>query len=1716
MASWNPATGTGGGGATQQLVLSNTTLSLVPGGGSVVLPTGVVSSVNTLLVSSLIVNQEILLPSQVNPLIRILSTGQIIAQRVDAPIIGGTLGTFSEVDVSMINATSGSITDLYVDNLTGQNVQGYQVKGNYFNADDRTLIIPNRSWYNPIDGHVEITTNVEYGSNGAGVPLVMGVPAYAMSTLYANEFITPDATISQLGVSTITMDGNGSNITTSGSNLTYGGQVITTGNQGNAANWAQYPANSGYVNFNNGSLNNINGISAQAGNMSILENYQNEQRSVTVGRFNNTFNSYQPNVAIGSRNTTIAAGVDQLQNASAGYLGEGSKINMDAYPGVIQSLFPGYNADSQINLTAHGGYDYSIPNPFPPPTTLGVSGGRGQINLTAYNSYYFGVVPNPLNRGQIRLNAALVSVGNDNTLPFGETQNVDIQGALVQVIAGSVGLPNPFGVTGTIFRSRNGVGIRNIDPTQNLDSRLFVRELWGMAISPGDLDIGDRSLFIQAQGSQGVQMSNASFIHGQDQYGNPGLVITNLTTATGSYPASVQAQITALQNQITNISTTGGVSSLTLWSLYPAISTLQTQRDIAMFGSNPSISTTNGVTLTDFSGGYSYLNTGVLALGRYGTRNPTKIALAVGSDDQTMGVYTVADAHYANLALSTIKFDGTTTLNVSSGSLLLNGTNVGFSGKATSDLNMAGYNITSPSTLTVAAQNLTLQATDTTSISTVSMSIQATGDINIAASTIALSNVSSINGQPYTIGGNTWVGTATSDLDMQSYKISGCNAGNMLGNFQPFKFVYEPPTAAGQSAEFAIQAHPQDAGVVYDLRYGVDMAAGTAYLRCEWPGYIVVPITITGQNVTMDAGENAYVNSGGYVNINSVYGIQAAQSNTGGSGLLSINSASNLFWNGTQLDGGGGGGWIGTAQSDLNMNGYNIVSQSNLNISTGTQQINLNGNVFINGAPFAPPSSVYISTSISPNLNVSSITFNGGNRIISSLINFSTAELRISSINGLQPGPANWAAYPVYPNTAISFGPESVWIKGTGNGIFTDLTGNNSIPITAQSFVAFNPAVNNGLGRFTIDQDGTPAILGGASQLNNLRVSTLYISTNVIQADSQNIYVNGVNPVTNWWEYNTAYSTLTVALSADGVNPITTGSSFPANGSYITIENLNGFQTTSMNLSDSLGNTYPNPSPLPGPYESYTFQLTNTIPSGGDLALVVYTSQGPWYCQITNNSGTATVGFTGDRNAYTVGTPASASGKALTINTQGTTYPTAISIINDTTQGTDLVVASNVTQSNRPLRMWATNAGILNIDNNGATGISLNQNTLTTTNLQATLVSAPTVTARIMNNKSTLTSNIVFPDIEGFNNVLYGNRFGLYYQGTMLATASNTSNWSHFPANSNIDLNSNSIIGINSNTSNSPASFYALDMSNLANYISGTPQGTTKYGIRISNSNQVGSNNFAPQVTLFTDNVVGGGGITSVDTSYGGSYPQPFALNVGSLTCSASNFNFPSFTTGAFGQTTLTPNSLTTPNISATYAGFSTLTVSSLVVSIPGTYAYTGLAGFQIAPYFWSVDGGAYPISTIAIRPADAAPSVAWGPVTIDSGVTSFGTGTVTVNISGSVSNAFPSVNVVPQSRWGVLTGVLSYGGISGSIAQLTRIGLGNLSDTGGNCVFQVMTGIPSSSYGGPIGISLTVDFNTFNLRSDSVTVKFGTTYPGTYTLTNVGIRWLGPGGWTG
>lgn len=148
------------------------------------------------------------------------------------------------------------------------------------------------------------------------------------------------------------------------------------------------------------------------------------------------------------------------------------------------------------------------------------------------------------------------------------------------------------------------------------------------------------------------------------------------------------------------------------------------------------------------------------------------------------------------------------------------------------------------------------------------------GLINLTASTITLANyvdisgalfapylfVSSINANAYPPA-SSWVGTATSDLDMQSYKIYGSNIGNSLGNYQPLRFYYEPPTASGQSAEINITAHPADAGVIFSLRYGVDLAGGYGYLLCEWPGYIVVPMKIYGQDIALEGGETVHINA---------------------------------------------------------------------------------------------------------------------------------------------------------------------------------------------------------------------------------------------------------------------------------------------------------------------------------------------------------------------------------------------------------------------------------------------------------------------------------------------------------------------------------------------------------------------------------------------------------------------------------------------------------------------------------------------------------------------------------------------------------------------------------------------------------------------------------------------------------------------------------------
>ena len=103
--------------------------------------------------------------------------------------------------------------------------------------------------------------------------------------------------------------------------------------------------------------------------------------------------------------------------------------------------------------------------------------------------------------------------------------------------------------------------------------------------------------------------------------------------------------------------------------------------------------------------------------------------------------------------------------------------------------------------------------------------------------------------------------TASSLIYTGASPLWGSNVGNDLGLYRPLRFYYEPSTAAGQSAEINIEAHPADAGVHFSLRYGVDLAGGYGYLLCEWPGYIVVPMKIYGQDIALEGGETIHINA---------------------------------------------------------------------------------------------------------------------------------------------------------------------------------------------------------------------------------------------------------------------------------------------------------------------------------------------------------------------------------------------------------------------------------------------------------------------------------------------------------------------------------------------------------------------------------------------------------------------------------------------------------------------------------------------------------------------------------------------------------------------------------------------------------------------------------------------------------------------------------------
>ena len=275
---------------------------------------------------------------------------------------------------------------------------------------------------------------------------------------------------------------------------------------------------------------------------------------------------------------------------------------------------------------------------------------------------------------------------------------------------------------------------------------------------------------------------------------------------------------------------------------------------------NITLNSGNNINLNTNNGGLVYINGTPYSGGSSIQQNLTVSSIkAVSSIISSLTVSTINGLPYSgggsipqNLTVSSINAVSSiiSSLTVSTiNGLPYGGGGGGWVSTAASALNMNGYDIVDPSVLNISTPFLYLNGHTVTAITTSNAVIDAKQDIR------------------FNSPNNIYMSTQT--VDFQASLLRGAVYGQSLGNYKPFQFIYEPPTAAGQSAEFSIQAHPQDAGVIYNLRYGVDLQGAFGYLYCEWPGYIVVPMKIIGQVVYLGEGEGVVANTNNYIELNS-------------------------------------------------------------------------------------------------------------------------------------------------------------------------------------------------------------------------------------------------------------------------------------------------------------------------------------------------------------------------------------------------------------------------------------------------------------------------------------------------------------------------------------------------------------------------------------------------------------------------------------------------------------------------------------------------------------------------------------------------------------------------------------------------------------------------------------------------------------------------------
>jgi hypothetical protein len=616
---WDPELGRGGGGGEpQQLELNGFTLSLVPDGGSVELPVGYVSSLGSvLIVSSVLARDSVVVGPSSNVIIT--STGQITANVMLPQLLNALAVNATNTTTTSLSTTNGQITNLFSPNANATQLNALSISSGMINtssikAGGITISKDTGIGYTKVTGdQITFYQNINQDSPGQNINgrFFNGENYNATSSINVGSNIIA-SNVNSNAIITL----NNHVLSNTANNLTYDSNPIYTGQRGDVSQWAQFPAN-GFVNANGNGVGGIgtlyvDGEANLANKANIGTNKQDSEVNILttpysglnpfypVGKFNLGFrryapggilpnNSTQPDINVYGRTLNMAAGAPDLP----AYL-EGRTINIDAYAGLspVPSIVPVLpNANSYINITAHGN-SVSALNKF-------LGAGSGNITLRAYNSYFPpGVVPNPLAPGRIYLDAARVDIGNANYTGLGQSALVNLQSAIIQLIAGvELGSISPFGeFAHTRIRSREGVSIENTPfGNNNRDSKLWVREIVGYSNFVGDF--GPPALTLDGLDG-GLTLNNFVAANGQGD----GADLNNIASMTGAYPTNVQNQINALQNTIANLSTTGGTSNIAQWSAFPALSTIVATKDINFTGTTASISSLNGIQFNNTAG----------------------------------------------------------------------------------------------------------------------------------------------------------------------------------------------------------------------------------------------------------------------------------------------------------------------------------------------------------------------------------------------------------------------------------------------------------------------------------------------------------------------------------------------------------------------------------------------------------------------------------------------------------------------------------------------------------------------------------------------------------------------------------------------------------------------------------------------------------------------------------------------------------------------------------------------------------------------------------------------------------------------------------------------------------------------------------------------------------------------------------------------------------